>query len=315
MGIGTYVYYLKLVGKAAVIACGFLLLVVFWRQLGIDLLDPDNPLSALLFNPFLSAPVLIIGVPVLYYVHKYNDKVSGKIDSLKGAAFDLVRMMETTIDGTQGKADKLNIIAKEIGIEGLAKIAAAFSGTATTAQAPEGGAAGAPGTPGYTPSHQIVLPDLIPFTKEIRDGRLADITAFGANATNLRTGLQVFLMLMAHDNIQSGFIHLTEHMKKQVDTKGTPNFPELKEFFGLPVILPDMDAVKKLQNDGMSWYEWQACNSALKRGRKDILAMLAFNPPTEGKPAIVIRGEDVLMSMRTFLYSAAAATYNAAHAS
>ena len=312
--MGTYVLYLKLFGKALAIVAGFLLFVLFWRNLGVDVLDPDNPVSSLLLDPWLSVPVILIAGPALYYVHKYNDKVSGKIDTLKGAAFDLVRMMEITTDGTQGKADKLNSIAEKFAVDGAAKIAAAFSGTATTAKAADAGAGAAPGAPGYTSSHQIILPDIIPFTREMRDSRLADMTSFGAGTTNLRVALQVFLMLMKHDNIQSAFVNLTEYMKKQVDTKGIPNFPELKEYFGLPVKLPPIDQIEKLQADGLSWYEWQACNSALKRGRKDILAILAYNPPVdEGKPAIVIRGENVLESMRTFLSSAK--TYNPALAS
>ncbi len=310
--MGTYVLYLKLFGKAIVLAAGFLVFVLFWRNLGVDLLDPDNPVMSLLFNPQLSVPVILLAAPALYYVHQYNDKVSGKIDALKGAAFDLVRMMETTIDGNDKKHDKLNTIAEQFAVDGASKVAAAFSGSAT-AKAPEAGSTG--GTSSYTTSHQIVMPDLVTFADKLRESRLDDMKAFGGNATNVRLGLQVFLMLMAHDNIQSAFTHLTEHMKKQVDNKSAPNFPELKGFFGLPVTLPDADTVKKLQNDGLSWYEWQACNSALKRGRKAILDILAYNPPTDGKPAIVIRGENVLTSMRTFLYSPAAATYNPALAS
>ncbi len=314
--MGTYVLYLKLVGKAVLLAAGFLFFVMFWRNLGIDLLDPDNPVACLLFNPWLSVPVILIAGPALYYVHAYNDKVGGKIDALKGAAFDLVRMMETTIDGTEKKHEKLNAIAEKFAIDGAAKVAEAFCcGTGTTRKPAEETAAAPAGTAGYSSSHQITLPDFIKFADELRKHRQEDMVSFGGTNTNVRTGLQVFLMLMTHDNIQSAFIHLTEHMKKQVDAKGAPNFPELKAFFGLPVTLPDADTVKKLQADGLNWYEWQACNSALKRGRKDILAMLTFNPPTEGKPAIVIRGEDVLKSMRTFLYSAAAATYNPSLAS
>lgn len=314
--MGTYVLYLKLFGKAAAIAVGFLVFVLFWRNLGIDLLDPDNPVSWLLFNPSLSVPVLLAAGPALYYVHKYNDKVSGKIDSLKGAAFDLVRMMEITIDGNDKKHEKLNAIAEKFAIDGLAKVAGSFCGSATAAKAGEGTAPAASGaTTGYTSSQQVILPNFIEFADALRKHRLEDMVSFGGGNTNLRTGLQVFLMLMMHDNIQSAFINITEHMKKQVDTKGAPNFPELKEFFGLPISVPDLDAVKKLQTDGLSWYEWQACNSALKRGRKDILAIMAYNPPADGRPAIVIRGEDVLKSMRAYLFSAAAATYNPSLAS
>ncbi len=314
--MGTYVLYLKLVGKAVLLAAGFLFFVMFWRNLGIDMLDPDNPVTSLLFNPWLSVPVILIAAPALYYVHAYNDKVGGKIDALKGAAFDLVRMMETTIDGNDKKHEKLNAIAEKFAIDGATKVAEAFCcGTKTTGMSAQGAASTPASAAGYSSSHQITLPDFIKFADELRQHRQDDMVSFGGTNSNLRLGLQVFLMLMTHDNIQSAFIHLTEHMKKQVDTKGAPNFPELKTFFGLPVTLPDADTVKKLQNDGLSWYEWQACSSALKRGRKDILAMLAYNPPTDGRPAIVIRGEDVLKSMRTFLYSAAAATYNPSLAS
>ncbi|MEJ2125476.1 MAG: hypothetical protein P8Y47_11910 [Alphaproteobacteria bacterium] len=258
--------------------------------------------------------VIALWIP-LYWAYrentKFNDLVNKKINALSGAGIDLVRLMETTTDGTAKKAGILDDTMYKFAVSGPAEIAGAFTGSATTGAGDQGG----PGT-GFVSANVISLPsDLALHGREIGDQmmnrRLGDMGAFSGNMANVRNGLAVFLMLLKYNNVQSAFFNMTEHMKKQRDDekKKVTNFTELKVFFGLPTEYPEGDTPEKLQKAGLSRHEKQAILEALKRGRGKVLGGLLYNPPTkDDKKPITIEGENVLVAMRTFLYKAD--TYN-----
>jgi hypothetical protein len=262
--------------------------------------------------------VILLWIPLyLWYLasRKFQDKVSEKIDALTGAGIDLVRLMETTTDGTAKKAGFLDDTAYRFAVNGPAEIARAFYGPVTAGAATQSKAGS-----GFVSSNVISLPpDLAQRAHETADKmmerRLKDMTNHGGNVANVRNGLTVFLALMTHENVQSAFINMIDHMKKQRDDKEkkTTNFSELKVFFGLPTEYPEGDTPEKLQKAGLSTFEREAIAAALKKGRTKVLKALLYNPPTNGKRPIIITGVNVLEAMRTFLHKPD--TYNLKHSS
>lgn len=266
--------------------------------------------------------VLLLWIP-LYYLYrsnqKFEDKVSEKIDALRGAAFDLVRLMEITTDGTAKKAEILDNTTYRFAVNGPAEIIGAYAGPATTAAAPADGEAPKPAASGtWTSPNIITMPhDLVKLATEtantMRERRLGDMATMAASTASVRHGLQVFWLLMMEENVQSAHFNLTEYMKKQRDDAGKKiqNFTELKVFFGLPTEWPTGTQPEELQKAGLSSEEGKAIAEALKRGREKVFSGMFYNPPVTGsdKP-IVIRGKNVLHSMRRYLYNPN--TYNPA---
>jgi hypothetical protein len=254
--------------------------------------------------------VIMLWIP-LYLAYreyrKFKDKVSEKIDALVGAGIDLVRLMETTTDGTAKKAGFLDDTVYRFAVNGPAVIAGAFNGPVTAGTA----AHGASGS-GFTSTNVISLPaDMAQRAQEtahkMMQRRLDDMTAFSGNTGYVRNGLAVYLALMKHKNIQSAFLNMIEHMKKQRDDekKKAINFTELKVFFGLPTEYPEGDMPEKLQKAGLSLFERQAIVEALENGREKALEGLLYNPPTkDDQEPIIIKGKNVLEAMRTFMHTA-----------
>lgn len=246
----------------------------------------------------------LIVATLYYYVHRFNCEVEEKIGELKGAAFELVRMMETTLDGTQGKADKLNDVVHRYAVDGQEAIARAFA--ASVATQPTASAMGM-GT-------QIILPsDLTQAGLSMMEKRLADMGSFGAMNNAVRAGLVVFLMLMDQGNIGSAYINFVEHMKKQRDDgkKALPNFVDLKQFFYLPTHWPKEQEPEELQTRGLTPHQSRVLSTAVKRGRRAVLNVTAYNPPPpDGKEPITVSGENILKSMRRFLYTPGTKVYD-----
>jgi hypothetical protein len=254
--------------------------------------------------------IILLWIPLFFAyleLRKFNDKVSEKIDALTGAGFDLVRLMENTTDGTAKKAGFLDDTAYRFAVTGPAVIAGAFNGPATAGTASRSGSGS-----GFVNSNVISLPpDMAQCAQEtahkMMQRRLDDMTSFSGSMTNVRNGLAVYLALMQHKNVQSAFLNMIEHMKKQRDDekKKTTNFTELKLFFGLPTEYPEGDMPEKLQKAGISTFERKAIIEALKTGREKALKDLVYNPPVkDDNPPIAIKGENVLKAMRTFMYKA-----------
>ncbi len=254
--------------------------------------------------------VLALWIP-LYWAYRENVKfgylVERKIKALAGAGIDLVRLMETTTDGTAKKATILDDTMYRFAVTGPAEIAGSFKGSATTGTVTPG-----TGRSGFASTNVISLPsDLALHAREIGDQmmnrRLGDMKAISGSVGAVRNGLAVFLMLLKYKNVQSAFFNMTEHMKKQRDDekKGMLNFTELKVFFGLPTEYPEGNTPEELQNAGLSTNDSLAIAEALDKGRERILKGLLYNPPTkEGEKPITIEGEKVLEAMRIFMYKA-----------
>lgn len=254
--------------------------------------------------------IIMLWIP-LYLAYreyrKFKDKVSEKINALVGAGIDLVRLMETTTDGTAKKAGFLDDTVYRFAVNGPAEIAAAFNGPATAGTATQS-ASGS----GFVNTNVISLPaDLAQRAQEtahkMMQRRLDDMTSFSGSMGYVRNGLAVYLALMKYNNVQSAFINMIEHMKKQRDDekKKAANFTELKVFFGLPTEYPEGDMPEKLQKAGLSTFESQAIAEALKNGREKAFENLHYNPPTkDDQEPIIIRGKNVLEAMRTFMYKA-----------
>lgn len=263
--------------------------------------------------------VLLLWIP-LYYLYrsnqKFEDKVSEKINALRGAAFDLVRLMETTTDGTAKKAEILDDTTYRFAVTGPAAIVGAYAGPATTGAAPtaasaDGGAPKPAASSTWTSPNIITMPsDLVDLAhktaQRMTERRLGDMTTLATNTASVRHGLQVFWLLMEQENVQSAHFSLTEYMKKQRDNSGKKiqNFTELKVFFGLPTEWPTGTQPEDLQSAGLSSYEGKAIAEALKKGRGKVFAGMFYNPPVTGDNApIVIKGKNVLQSMRRYLYN------------
>lgn len=262
-------------------------------------------------DPWHAILLLVLAWPLYHYAHTFNDDVSSKVGALKTAAFDLVRLMETTTDGNDAKGKKLEDIVHRFAIEGAENIATAFGGPANMGDKPEGdGNSGIQigGSAAVKPFSQVLVPtDLTDVGYRLMERRLGDMSSLGGNMGALRTGLTVFLLLMEHGNISGAFAHLTEHMKKQRDDakKGLQNFIDLKRFFGLPTTWPKDSEPEEAFAKGLSWYQYLVFEAALSdKNKEKIYAMMQYHPMTpEGKTPITISGAKCLKSMRMYLYN------------
>lgn len=262
----------------------------------------------LLLNPFVAIGAIAIAWPLYHKVFSYNDAVGSKVGALKVAAFELIRMIETTTDGMDAKATKLNDIVYKYAVDGQSKIAEAFNGLATMAKTSDTGET--PVSP-YTssPVPQVHIPsDLTSTGMEMMKRRADDMAAFGGNAGNLRAGLVIFLLLMEHGSVSGAFGHMIEYMKKQAndEKKAMPNFIDLKKFFGLPTTWPEKGEPEKLASEGLSWYQYLIFERALSdANRQKVFDVMKLYPQTtpEGKDPLTYSGANVLKAMRIYLYS------------
>jgi hypothetical protein len=261
-------------------------------------------------QPLHAIIAIAIAWPLYHKVYSYNDAVGGKVGALKVAALELIRMMETTTDGNDAKATKLNDIVYKFAVEGQSKIAAAFNALATlppTTRIEDGSTSSSMYS--YTPVPQVVIPpDLTDTGKALMNQRLADMKAFGGSATNLRAGLVVFLLLMEHGSVSGAFAHMIEYMKKQAsdESKSMPNFIDLKRFFGLPTTWPEKGQPEELASKGLSWYQYLAFERALSdENRQAVFNVMKLYPQTtpDGKKPLTYSGANVLKAMRIYLYS------------
>jgi hypothetical protein len=288
----------------------------FFAQLFNELLE-TGPLvlgAAKIFsNTWFLIVLALIAAPLYYYVHRFNADIGGKIGVLKGASFDLVRLMETTLDGTQGRAEKLNDIVHRYAVAGPEAISKT-AGNPVSVQPPASPDATRMPPPSMGMGLQINLPgDLTQAGLTMMEKRLADMKSFGASNNAVRAGLATFLLLMDQGNLGSAYTNLIEYMKKQRDDekKSMPNFVDLKRFFYLPTHWPAEEEPEKLQARGLTWYQANVLSAAITRGRKTILKSTVYNPPTpEGEKPITISGDNVLKSMRRFLYTPGTKLYD-----
>jgi hypothetical protein len=266
-------------------------------------------------HPRLVIVAIILSALIYYGIqsyYKWNDSVDSRISALKGAAFDLIRLMELTTDGVAKKWETMSDIMYRFAYQGPASVARAINwsprhGQAqvqSQVQAQAQAQAQAPSEgPDYTTKGHETGMTLI-------QRRLDDAATFGGNWGNVRQGVAAFLAIMQYENLSSAHFIMTEHMKKQRDefegkkTKNLPNFGELKKFLGLPIKWPEGDEPEKLQKDGISDHDYKLMTEALEKGKgkiEEMLKTITYNPPTPaGKEPIVVEGK-ILDAMRMYL--------------
>lgn len=265
----------------------------------------------------------IITSALIYYAiqsyHKWNDSVDSRISALKGAAFDLIRLMELTTDGVAKKWETMSDIMYRFAYQGPASVARAINGSPRQGpaqvqaqlQTQTQGQAQGEGADYTLKGHETGM--------TLIQRRLDDSASFGGNWGNVRQGVAVFLAIMQYGNLSNAYFIMTEHMKKQRDefeskkTKTTPNFGELKKFLGLPIKWPEGNEPEDLQKEGISDHNYKVMSEALEKGKEkieELLKTITYNPPTPaGRDPVIVKGK-ILEAMRMYLRNSHA--YNAA---
>lgn len=274
-----------------------------------------------IYDFFSSSPRSILFVlpasALIYYIYRdnlaWNEAVSSKVGALKGAAFDLIRLMEMTVDGVAKKYVWVNDDFHRFAVDGPAAIVAAY-GRATTQAAGEGGAPAPSNT--WQSSNIINMPaDLIAKSHETAEAllkrRLDDHAAFGPNYNGVRQGVAAFLAILDYGQIGTANFIMTEHMKKQRDefegkgTKNLPNYPQLKKFLGLPIDWPTGDMPEKLQKAGVSDRDDKLIEYAMAAGAKE-KALEVLRKMATLKRGEIPEAESMLEILRKYLRASTA---------
>lgn len=270
------------IARVTNIAFAFILLTTLIATI-IALVRPDIDVSMILAARWL---VVLVGVGAAFTLswwlsRRWNILVGNKIDALRGAAFELVTMMEQT---RPGGPESRAAVAEQT-LERFAIV----------------------GTERAVRTRPLVV-------REEQDLGLTDAglqlietwrneaRGFRRDRAATRRGVAAFLALIIDRNLQVGYTLMVKHMKMQRDdmTMTMPDFPNLKMFLDLPTDWPEGDMPEMMS--GQSLIEFLSSNSALNRRGADIFDGLEYQTPAlNGRPSIVIRDGDILKAMREFI--------------
>ena len=77
------------------------------------------------------------------------------------------------------------------------------------------------------------------------------------------------------------------------------------------LVRPKEQEPEELQTRGLTPHQSRVLSTAVKRGRRAVLNVTAYNPPPpDGKEPITVSGENILKSMRRFLYTPGTKVYD-----
>lgn len=244
--------------------------------------------SFVMYVFYLLAFVLITSaLAYSYYLYyKFKIIVGIKMDALAAAGYDLVKLMEQALpDGWKSRRKLVAETMKEFAITGMATVEAANSSMINLSKS-------------QTPEvyHQTA--------EKVTERWLTDQRSFLSSRGGVRSGVQIFTMLFVTGNIQGAFIAMINHMKAQLTKRDWDNIPNLKMVFDIGDDVPTTEMIDMVKKADLTKWQYFVIGTALKWGRKEVFKHLVYYPPVpQGKEPIVIRGENILKSMRVFLSS------------
>lgn len=177
--------------------------------------------------------VALTGV-LLYAAYRASAARSRDGDLLKGALWDLVRLMERNgKSGASAAASARRELLHHFAVDGAHKVAAGRP-------MPMGDTAGL---------------DLTKLAFELMDRNDKDGSAASRKVNSVRRGVFVFYAMAALDKPRIAFAAMIGHMHHQLrdgEDSGMDNFTEMKRFLGLPVTWPaDQAALVALDERGL----------------------------------------------------------------
>jgi hypothetical protein len=203
------------------------------------------------------------------------------VESLKSAAWELIREMENEGPSWKKRLDLARDITGQFAVEGAAKLGSAQSAAVNNTDS----------------SHNEIMRQV---TETTIDRWLKDQGKFSTGLGALRDGVSIFLQIM-DGRPMGAYTAMLVYMKKQASGKNVPNFDHLKEAMGIPTDPPDAKMVKRLYNEGIS-------NSMYTRLAKvagmpeQVLGGLVYTPLVLGEgEEITITGTHILRAMRDYL--------------
>lgn len=224
----------------------------------------------------------------LYRWIKFKSYLSGKVEMICSACFEIVKMVENCNGAgwkAQVKADS-DVTARFV-VDGTSQIIGASSLLVTHA--------------GLNPTDTLLKP-----AEEIREFQRTKRGGFLRERGNIRRGVSVLYQTLHMGNFASAYLDLVAYMEIQVSDTGRtmPQFSHLKAFFDLPTGWPsEADVAASRRRDFTSW-DYRLINLILWWGRNDIADALRFQPPSpEGKPEIEMSGKQTLKAFRKFLHA------------
>lgn len=218
---------------------------------------------------------------VLYLRYTYSITIATKVEHLSAAAWELIRLMETLSPSWRTRLELARETTEQFAVDGAERLGASQHSFINNIDS----------------SHVSTLKQV---SDDIVDRWWKDAAKFRAKRGSIRNGVSVFLLLM-DGHIGGAHAGMIEHMHGQVSGKNPHNFDSLKKVLYITREFPTDDSIKYYRDAGLTFLQFYFISKSLEKRHK-ILSKLTYHPNTPpGKDPIVIRGENILVAMRTFL--------------
>lgn len=230
--------------------------------------------------------LVLIGLLVAAFVRWQfvKEEVVARADALRGAAFELVKLMENAgPGGAESRATKAEGTAERFAVNGAATVAAAEKPPAMI------------GTASHIDRGLTAVGDeLLKFYR-------TDSAKFRKGRGQVRTGAMIFLTLVGQKNLNAARMMMIDYIREQMNEplNSMPNYALLKRFFNMPDDWPQEVPPRK-------WDFWdeQKSKMALGRVRKQVFDGISYRTPAlDGKPAVLARNHNVIAAVREFIRS------------
>ena len=232
----------------------------------------------------VGAVALAMVIHILYARYQRRLVLANDIALLRGALWDLVRLMENYPTRSAGRrAGGRAQLLERFAVKGAKEVGAGR-------EMPMGGTGAL---------------DLTTLAFELIDRNEKDGAGHWRRVNGIRRGCYTFLAMAALGALDQAYRAMIDHMIRQRErADGVDNFPELKALLGLPIGVPQPDWtwLENAARTGLTLERSQELDLALRKGMKVAFSGLHYKPWPEGDaPEIEYRGQDILAQMREYI--------------